>query len=185
MVKDKRFFVKLVLFDAQQDFQAGTKIRQLVFTPVHDTAQGLGGQRRGCTQYAADGGPPERPKVAEKPTEPAGEYSVQTVRVFLDSAQRAAAAQQVGQHLRVQKDALAAGRHPVQRIGPLRVISKPRFQFKAIIRPYVLQIVLAFAANLDALRPFCVNRNCRDIPRHDHDAQPVRQTVHILIQRFG
>ena len=49
VVKDKRLFVKLVLLNAQQDFQAGTEVRQLVFAPMHDTAQGLGGQRRGCT----------------------------------------------------------------------------------------------------------------------------------------
>ena len=98
MIKDKSFFVKLVLFNAQQNLQAGAEVRQLVFAPMHDTAQGLGGQRRGCAQDAADSGPPEGPKVAvaEKPTEPAGKYGVQTVRVFLDSAQRAAAAQQVG-----------------------------------------------------------------------------------------
>lgn len=49
VVKDKRLFVKLVLLNAQQDFQAGAEVRQLVFAPVHHAAQRLSGQRRGST----------------------------------------------------------------------------------------------------------------------------------------
>ena len=187
MIKDKSFFVKLVLFNAQQNLQAGAEVRQLVFTPVHHAAQRLSGQRRGCAQDAADSGPPEGPKVAaaEKPAKPAGKHCIQAVRVFLGGTQRAAAAQQVGQHLRIQKDALAADCHSLQRVGQLRVVPELRFQLKPIVRPDVLQIALAFAADLDAICPFCVNRNSRNVPRHDQDAQPVRQTVRKLIQRFG
>ena len=187
VVKDKRFFVKLVLFNAQQNLQAGAEVRQLVFAPVHHAAQRLGGQRRGCAQDAADSGPPEGPKVAvaEKPTEPAGKHCIQAVRVFLGGAQRAAAAQQVGQHLCIQENALTAGRHPLQRVVPMRVVPELRFQLKPIIVPDVLQIIFAFAANLDAVRPFCVNRNCRNIPRHKQNAQPVRKAVRVFIQRFG
>ena len=98
MIKDKSFFVKLVLFNAQQNLQAGAEVRQLVFAPVHHAAQRLGGQRRGCAQDAADSGPPEGPKVAviEKPAKPAGKHCIQAVRVFLGGPQCAAAAQQVG-----------------------------------------------------------------------------------------
>ena len=67
----------------------------------------------------------------------------------------------------------------------MRVVPELRFQLKPIVRPDVLQIVLAFAANLDAVCPFCVNRNCRNVPRHKQNTQPVRKAGRKFIQRFG
>ena len=140
MVKNKRFLIKFILFGAQKNFQPGAEVRQLVFAPVHHTAQRLGRQRRGSTQDAADGRPPERPEVAvaEKPAEPAGEHCIQAVGVFLGCVQSAATAQQISQHLGIQENALTACRHLLQGIGPTRIFPKQRFQLKPVIVPDVL-----------------------------------------------